>query len=585
MYIDGRKVLGYVGNTVHKVSIFIEKIVKIFTQQRKTVNGIVICNPISNITVGDEYALMAYLLPANNMLNDNLVVISSSNPSVITIEYGVLKAVSVGTARITVEDYDRKYRKSISIAVTEKEISTISESEIYTVNASNYEISIDGTNDVATTNGIISAIAFASNNGYKKIIFPKGKYTVTPEVATNPTKYVIDIPSNLIVDFNNSTVNISPTDISLTGYRMFTFGAINHCENSSIINTNIVGDILTNSNKPDKLSEFCISVHFYDATNCGLDNCDLSYSAGHNISSLRYPKTTDAMKPILGSNTEAGKYDEYGNEVTIEKWWRTINKIDISALYGSFELGNIEGYSGYTALVARLYDICFYDINNKFISSIQNCLQFYRYELPIDAYYCSISFHQTNQPSGDIGGIYGGLGTVATIYTNTEPLYCYIRKCNIHHNHDLGMAITGGKHWYIEKNTFEENGYHYNFAVNSDIDIEDGWDSCNNIVIRNNTFNSSIGIVMVSSINTIIHDNVFNNSTQILGAESGTNGRVQFFRIYKNTYTGTTVSIVVQNECVLAENTFNNCIVKTPVTYHTGAEYTCRLMKNIYNQG
>ena len=37
MYIDGRKVLGYVGNTVHKVSIFIEKIVKIFTQQRKTV--------------------------------------------------------------------------------------------------------------------------------------------------------------------------------------------------------------------------------------------------------------------------------------------------------------------------------------------------------------------------------------------------------------------------------------------------------------------------------------------------------------------------------------------------------------------
>ena len=154
MYIDGRKVLGYVGNTVHKVNIFIEKIVKIFTQQRKTVNGIVICNPISNITVGDEYALMAYLLPANNMLNDNLVVISSSNPSVITIEYGVLKAVSVGTARITVEDYDRKYRKSISIAVTEKEISTISESEIYTVNASNYEISIDGTNDVATTNGI-----------------------------------------------------------------------------------------------------------------------------------------------------------------------------------------------------------------------------------------------------------------------------------------------------------------------------------------------------------------------------------------------------------------------------------------------
>lgn len=580
MYIGNTKIKAILNNKVNK--FIISPIIKLFTQQRTVATtGVVICNPIDILEVGEEYALIAYLLPGNNMLNDNLVKFNSSNPSVATIKCGVIKAISEGTTVITVKDYDsRIYSAKMTLTVKARPVVSISDSETYTVNAVDYLISLNGTNSSNTTSGIISALNYASSNGYKKIKFPYGTYLVTPSKASD-TLNVIQIPSNIVIDFQNSIINIEDTEISLTGYNMFTFGKYSKCENSSIINANIVGEVERTTQGANNLSEHCVSVAFYDAENCGLDNCDTSYSPGFNIQGNMVINIQE-MTPIHGDDTESGRYDENGNNKEEAKWWRTKSKLDISNLKGNtFVLGNCEGYQGYTALVARLYEICFYDKDNNFISKIENCLQFLSYKKPSNATRCTIAFHQTNQPSGNIGGSYSSEDTVACIYSNYEPYKCYIKKCNIHDNHDLGIAMTGGKRWLLENNTFSNNGNDPS-AVNADIDYEDGWDSCSGDIIRNNTFNSNKGIVMLSSISTVLHDNIFNNTINAFGTSE--NKRVQFFRSYDNIYNNCTITAYIQNECVFAENIMSGAsslVVKN--NYHTNSLYTVRMFDNVYS--
>ena len=394
MYIGNKKVTAYLGGAMQKINFYISKIAKLFTQKRTTVDGVVICNPIDSLEVGDEYSLLAYLTPGNNMLNDNLVICNSNNKTVATITCGVIKAVSPGSAVITVKDYSGIYSASMSLTVKPKEVVNITNSEIYTVDLSSYNISSDNTNATSTTTGIIEALNYASSNNYKKIVFPEGEYLITPSVASMPTSFVIDIPSNLIVDFSNSVINIEPTDQSLTGYNMITFGRNGSCKNSKLINTKIVGDLKTHTtNAENDLNEHCVSVSFWDSENCGLEDCELSYSPGFNIQPIvKVNNIINDMKPIHAIQTEQGKFDEQGNLIDVAKWWRTTEYIDISTLKNHFEIGNPEGYQGYTALVARLYEICFYDVDKNFISKLENCLQFYRYDLPNNTHYCKISF-------------------------------------------------------------------------------------------------------------------------------------------------------------------------------------------------
>jgi parallel beta-helix repeat protein len=556
----------------------------LFVSKRSTTDGVVICNPIDTIEIGEEYAVTAYLLPANNMMNDNLVKFKSLNPRVCSVECGVIKGISEGTTIIRAYDNQEQFVAEMPISVITPVTQIISPSETYTVNLSSYSISDNNTNAVATTNGIIEALNYASDNNYKKIIFPNGEYLITPSVATNPMQYVIDIPSDLVVDFSDSTINIEPTDQSLTGYNMITFGQSNTCKNSKLINTKIVGDLKTHTNNAENdLNEHCVSVSFWDSENCGLEDCDLSYSPGFNIQPIvKIKDIINDMKPIHATQTEQGKFDSQGNTTEAIKWWRTTEYIDISTLKNHFAIGNPEGYQGYTALVARLYEICFYDTNKNFISKIENCLQFYRYKLPANAHYCKISFNQTNQPSGNIGGSYSSSDTVAVIYTQTEPYKCYIRNCYIHHNHDLGIAMTGGKRWILENNTFSDNGYHYGFAVNADIDYEDGWDSCNGDIIRNNIFNSTKGLILLSGINIVIHDNTFNGNKNAFG--SNENRRVQMFRCYNNKYIScSNLEAYVQNECVFAKNIMKNSLLEVKDNYHANSLYTVRMFDNVYN--
>ena len=139
--------------------------------------------------------------------------------------------------------------------------------------------------------------------------------------------------------------------------------------------------------------------------------------------------------------------------------------------------------------------------------------------------------------------------------------------------------MTGGKRWLLENNTFSNNGNDPS-AVNADIDYEDGWDSCSGDIIRNNTFNSNKGIVMLSSISTVLHDNIFNNTINAFGTSE--NKRVQFFRSYDNTYNNCTITAYIQNECVFAKNIMENSSLVVKNNYHTNSLYTVRMFDNVY---
>ena len=544
------------------------------TLQRPEYTGVVIGNKINSLYIDEEYALMAFLIPY--MPNyDNIIKFKTSNSDVCSINYGVLKANSTGKCVITATDPEGLYSDSFTIEILGKPIESIDESEIYYVDIKKYGISIDNTNGINTTKGIINALDYASNNNFKKIVFPKGTYltsiyaneTIDDTIYTTGT---IKIPSNMIVDFSNSIINIEPVNSGTIKYSMFAFQG--NCKNSKIINATIYGEKETMSISPNKSEEHSLCVLFYDAENCGLENCTIGKSNGFNIQGLRGIRSHSFnYASIMQDNIEAGSYDDNGekDDNNINNNWRTIDKIDISMIEDHFELGHVQAYSGYL-ISARLYDIIFYDENGTFIEVQRNCVQFFRYNTPVGAKYANLVFHQPTQPTG--AGV-GDHSYMISLYTLMEPYKCYIKNCVIRDNHSTGIAMCGGKRWLIENNHFINN---YGRDPSAHVDYEDGWDSMIGDVWRYNIFEKGGGgFLNVDGHSLVVHNNIFN----FTGFDQ--RDRCQNYRIYNNVFNNCIkVTLSCQNEGVAAENILYNTEFRTQNYFHDTHMYDVRYFNN-----
>lgn len=544
------------------------------TLQREPYTGIVIGNKIESLYVDEEYALMAFLTPYMPTY-DNIIKFASDNPDICAVNYGVLKAVSVGECTITATDPEGFYSDSFIIKILEKPIENIDESEVYYVDVENYGISIDNTNGVDTTKGIINALEYASTNGYKKTVFPKGTYltSIYANKVIDDTIYTtgtIKIPSNMIVDFSNSTINIEPVNSSTIKYSMFAFQG--NCKNSKIINATIYGERETMTLSPSKSDEHSLCVLFYDAENCGLENCTVGKSNGFNIQGLRGIRGSQFnFASILQENIEAGSYNDNGDkdDINIDNNWRTINKVDVTKLGDHFELGHVKYYSGYL-ISARLYDIIFYDENETCIDVQRNCIQFFRYNTPAGAKYANLVFHQKTQPSGVAEGDFNYM---VSLYTLGEPYKCYIRNCIIRDNYSTGIAMCGGKRWLMENNRFINNNGR---DPSCHVDYEDGWDSMVGDIWRYNTFErDGGGFLNVDGHSIVIHNNIFN----ITGFDQRI--RCQNYRIYNNVFNNCNIiKLESQSESTFSENLLYKTTVKIGNYYHANNLYSIRIFNN-----
>jgi hypothetical protein len=484
----------------------------------RVITGVAFNKTIDSVEVGEHFSVMATTLPFD-VLYENLIIWETSDPTVCTVNYGVLQGLKPGTVTITAYDITRTFSDSFTMTVTPVVVQTFTPSEIHDVTATSYGLYLDNSHSTETTNGIINALNFASANGYKKIVFPYGTYLVTPVAGT------VNFPTNLVVDFRGSRINIEPSSLSgSTGYVMFRMDKV---EYTKLLNAHVFGDADTYT--LDTSVESCISLLIGDCYKSGFDNCTFSKSPGFNvITSTNLVKDGTGDNVFSYENFETGSIDDGGNndDSVTDYHFRSIDFVDISTLGDYYMVGYNQGYWDFGYLRSRLYSIYFYDVNYSFISVQHYNWQYYCYDKPQNASYVKIVVYQVSVPT-DGDSDFGG--ATAFIRTIGIPRRCFIKNSTFENNFSTGLAMCGGQDWTITGNTF---GGNWGRAPSCDIDWEDGWDAMVGDIVKNNIFNSTFAITVSAGANISIFNNTFNKAGMDVWSRS------QNWRIFNNTWNG-----------------------------------------------
>lgn len=523
----------------------------------RQVTGISINRKPETLEIGESFAAMATTLPFD-VYDDNIVIWTSSNPEICSVNFGVLKGISAGEVTITASDGSETYSQSFNVTVVHPEVRVIREDEIYNVPLSSYTINPDNADALNTTNGIRKALDYASSAGYKKIIFPLGTYLITPEAGT------IFVPTEMVIDFSDSVIHIEPSSRTATGYTMFRFERVSY---TKIVNAKFFGE--ADSTAASGSTEKCITFIISDAYRSGLENCTISKSPGFNIATHVERGIDEQQRHPSVSNFEAGNIDEATGLIDnsrIKNCFRNINYLHVSKLGGHFMLGYTQGYFNYPYLRSRLYSIFFYDQNYRFIQSQMYNLQYYDYAKPANAYYAKIVIYQESAPTNEDTDF----RAVAMLRTMIMPTECFIRNCVIEDNYSCGIALTGGQGWVIENNIFNRNGKR---MPSCDIDWEDGWEASVGDICRNNNFNSPSGVIISGGSSIALYSNAFNESNLHIWP------RVANFRVYNNIFTGKganrNLSLSCQAESYFSKNVLSG-VTYTTATNHPEGNYRVR---------
>lgn len=519
----------------------------------RTPTGITIARKPSEIEIGEEYVCQAYVLSSvteehpypYGYSDDNLVKFTSNNEDVCTVKNGVLKGISKGTATITVSDIDGLVSETFNVQVVEETSLEYTDDEVWEVNASDY----DWSTTESTTLAIIEILSKATTDGMKKVIFPYQNYYVSPAYGT------INIPTQMILNFSDSIIQIEESTLTSSGYQMFLF---KDTEYSSIENAIIYGerDLIDGTG-----AESCQSIFFKGYNyKSGIKDSTISKSVGFNIGALH---TRTAITPFTINSVESGAIDDNGQDIEETYAFRNNGYINISSIKDEFGFGNMQGYQGYLYLSARPYDIYFYDSNKTFISCLKNCIQYYFYKKPSNSVYARIVFRQGTAPTscdGDFGGI-------AHIYSLEKCNKCYVKNCIMEENYSTAIQPNGGESWVIEDCYFKDNGVR---DPSSHIDWEDGRNNLKGHILRNCTFEGGGAITLVGADGTAIHNNIFINTSLNQG------GEVQNSRMWLNQFIKAKANITTKTDMVFSQNYFDEDSTCT-LTDNEGANFKIRV--------
>lgn len=503
-------------------------------QSTRTATGIVIARKTDNIEVGEEFVCQAYVLSAMTdehpwpygYYDDNLVKFSSSSPDICRVKNGVLLGVAPGVATITASDLKGNVAESFDVTVSEPTRLEYTEEQVLTVDASAYDWSTAET----TTLAIQQILADASAAGMRRVVFPQQLYNVSPAYGT------ILIPTQMIVDFSGSVIQIQPSDLTATGYAMIDMV---DCEYSVLCNATIYGerDLIEGSG-----AEGCESVRIQG--NCyrsGVENCTISKSPGFNA----YTKNTG--RKVVGvaySGVVAGGIDDTGIEIEQAYAYRSgyTSVKSVGNAHNQVWLGNVQGFGGYLYLSARVFDLHWYDADKNHISVEHNCIQYYAYTKPEGAVYARIVFWQGSAPTGGDPDYHA----VAHLHSYDKPERCYWRNCRFEDNYSTGMVPNGGESLLIDNCVFHNNGYRDPHAA---INWEDGRQHMKGHILRNCTLSGNGGdVTAIGGDGLAIHNNRFD------GINLDIRDEVQNSRIWLNTMIGANIIIKPKTDSVVSQN-------------------------------
>ena len=179
--------------------------------------GIAISNNNKEIYLGLPISLNATVFPYD-VYGENKYIVTSSDTSIVGAdEEYITKGLSdyphilipkkCGKVTITASTVDKKFSDSITMEVREIPVKTFKGEEIYCINNNDWNIVKGQLNTLEearkNSQGFNSALLWAKNNGFRKVVLEKGFYHIDPTST-------IYMRSNVFVDMNESEFKLFP---------------------------------------------------------------------------------------------------------------------------------------------------------------------------------------------------------------------------------------------------------------------------------------------------------------------------------------------------------------------------------------
>lgn len=385
----------------------------------------------------------------------------------------------------------------------------ISNPDSYLIDLQTWGIANDFTNSLATSNGINNALQWAKNNGYTKVSLPKGNYLVEKNTP-------ITLPGNLVFDLNESTIKIEKNN--LEHYSIVT---INGKQNVTVCGGIIEGDKDSHDYSNGGTHEWGNGISVWDGKNIKIEKMLIKDVTGYGIGTggANY----NHISWIYLADLESGTFDTNGigtvnaSFTRTNKYFTLFDTAGIINSYGFFSLlGNGTGAYGTDVsgnpinLGLAVFTVFFYNDANVYLGSItrRTADNVYKKYFPAGATKFKLAFRYE----------YAKIKTsTMTIRANTVTENLWITNCEIAGCRTLGIGMTGARRVVVENCEIHGTG---GAAPGYGIDIEDGFNLNQNIIIRNNYFhdNKNGSIVVVSARNVLLEHNKFYGSVTMYGA-------------------------------------------------------------------
>ncbi len=378
--------------------------------------------------------------------------------------------------------------------------------------------------------GFNSALKYANYNGYTKVIVPKGEYCFCytnlkggAEIY-NMENISINIFSNQILDLNGSTFymlydshNKNPYDKSpnttppwkLSG----TLIRMVECRNSHIINGILKGDIYNRSfddngtgfNTEKAMEQTYGIVIDKGSSYCSVDNVICKGFMGDGIQIGNRSGNNDqklALDPVF----KKGKYDSINNKDVIDQaGYFTTEYIDLKSAR-EIQMKAGVGYTRIPKLANKNFKFLWFDKGKKFINS-KDGHYLMNVVVPYNAKFVRVELSEEDDKQTNI--------TKGIIISTPATNFITIKNCILTENHRGG--ISGGADFtLIEGCKIYNNGMGMDegFPVFPDstrycINFEDSYAS--KVTIRNCYFYYSYHGLLLGAYNIHVEDNVFFN--------------------------------------------------------------------------
>ncbi len=378
---------------------------------------------------------------------------------------------------------------------------------MYLIELKRWGIKNDGTDAVNTTRGINDALVWASQNGYSGCKLPTGIYLVDKDSHIN-------LVSDITLDLVGCTIKKEPN-----AYQNYSIINIFRKNNVTIFGGTIEGDKDSHDYSSGGTHEWGIGIEIKGNRNIKIDSVKIYNTTGNGI---RCGSTYGHLSWVYLSDLESGTFHADGtlkediHFVRSNKSWSLSGYPDLD-INGYFALmGNGYGAFGTRTDGSQLnldrtfITFYFFDDSNNYLGSVarRSYDNIYKKYIPKGATKFKLGFRYN---LADISS------SSITIRSMSYTKGATIVNCDIMDCRTLGIAVTGAQNLLIENCEISGIG---GASPGYGIDVEDGYNINQNIIIRNNYFhhNKNGSLVVISARNVLVESNKFYGSVTLWGS-------------------------------------------------------------------